>query len=67
MYTLYKFNFLNGISEINQIFDDILFIWPAPVYIYIYIYIYICVPVWLSGRALSAQNVVGSIPREHTY
>ncbi len=39
MYTLYKFNFLNGISEINQLFDDILIIWPAPVYIYTYIYI----------------------------
>ncbi len=24
---------LNGISEINQLFDDILIIWPAPVYI----------------------------------
>ncbi len=34
MYTLYKFPFLNGISEINQLFDDILIIWPAPVYIY---------------------------------
>ncbi len=43
MYTLYKFHFLNGISEINQLFDDILIIWPAPVYIYIYIYIYIYV------------------------
>ncbi len=32
MYTLYKFYFLNGISEINQLFDDILIIWPAPVY-----------------------------------
>ncbi len=31
MYTLYKFNILNGISEINQLFDDILIIWPAPV------------------------------------
>ncbi len=40
MYTLYKFHFLNGISEINQLFDDILIIWPAPVYIFIYIYIY---------------------------
>ncbi len=38
MYTLYKFHFLNGISEINQLFDDILILWPAPVYIYIYIY-----------------------------
>ncbi len=36
MYTLYEFHFLNGISEINQRFDDILIIWPAPVYIYIY-------------------------------
>ncbi len=34
MYTLYKFHFLNGISEINQLFDDILIIWPAPVYFY---------------------------------
>ncbi len=34
MYTLYKFHFLNGISEINTLFDDILIIWPAPVYIY---------------------------------
>ncbi len=32
MYTLYKFHFLNGISKINQLFDDILIIWPAPVY-----------------------------------
>ncbi len=31
MYTLYKFHFLNGISKINQLFDDILIIWPAPV------------------------------------
>ncbi len=31
MYTLYKFHFLNGISEINLLFDDILIIWPAPV------------------------------------
>ncbi len=29
MYTLYKFHFLNGISEINQLFDDILIIWPV--------------------------------------
>ncbi len=27
MYTLYKFHFLNGISEINPTFDDILIIW----------------------------------------
>ncbi len=33
MYTLYKFHFFNGISEINQLFDDILIIWPAPVLI----------------------------------
>ncbi len=38
MYTLYKFHFLNGISEINQLFDDILIIWPAPVYIYIFLF-----------------------------
>ncbi len=38
MYTLYKFHFLNGISEINQLFDDILIIWPAPVYIYVSVF-----------------------------
>ncbi len=38
MYTLYKFHFFYGISEINQLFDDILIICT---YIYIYIYIYI--------------------------
>ncbi len=41
MYTLYKFHFLNGISEINQLFDDILIILSAPVCVCIYIYIYI--------------------------
>ncbi len=41
MYTLYKFHFLNGISEINQLFDDILIIWPAPVYIYILYIIFV--------------------------
>ncbi len=35
MYTLYKFHFLNGISEINQLFDDILIIWCVCVYVYI--------------------------------
>ncbi len=24
---------MNGISEINQLFDDILIIWPVPVYV----------------------------------
>ncbi len=39
LYTLYKCHFLNRICEINQLFDDILIIWPAPVYtVYIYIY-----------------------------
>ncbi len=33
MYTLYKFHFLNGISEINQLFDDILIKRPAPVHV----------------------------------
>ena len=42
MNIIYKFHFLNGISEINQLFDDILIIWPAPVCVYIYIYI-LCV------------------------
>ncbi len=37
MYTLYKFHFLNGIGEINTLFDDILIIWPAPVYVYVYV------------------------------
>ncbi len=32
MYALYNFHFLNGISEINQLFDDILIMWPAPVF-----------------------------------
>ena len=41
MYTLYNFHFLNGITEINQLFDDILIIWPAPVCIYIYNKIYL--------------------------
>ena len=31
-YTVYKFHFLNGITEIIQLFDDILIYWPAPVY-----------------------------------
>ncbi len=38
MYTLYKYHFLNGISEINQLFDDILIIWPAPVYKHLHFY-----------------------------
>ena len=33
-YTVYKFHFLNGITEIIQLFDDILIYWPAPVLIY---------------------------------
>ncbi len=40
MYTLYKFHFLNGISEINQLFDDILIIGPAPVYTVYSIYFF---------------------------
>ncbi len=40
MYTLYKFHFLNGISEINQLFDDILIIWPAPVYMCVCVCVY---------------------------
>ena len=34
-YTVYKFHFLNGITEIIQLFDDILIHWLLPVYIYI--------------------------------
>ncbi len=49
MYTLYKFHFLNGISEINQLFDDILIIWPAPVYIYTYTYTLTHSPATLLG------------------
>ncbi len=45
MYTLYKFHFLNGISEINQLFDDILIIWPAPVYFCLYIF-YVVIDVY---------------------
>ncbi len=40
MYTLYKFHFLIGISEINQLYDDILIIWPAPVYAHVFVFIY---------------------------
>ncbi len=43
MYTLYKFHFLNGISEINQLFDDILIIWPAPVYMCVCVRVCVCV------------------------
>ncbi len=43
MYTLYKFHFLNGISKINQLFDDILIIWPAPVYMYVCVCVCVCV------------------------
>ncbi len=32
MYTLIPFKKWNLYSEINQLFDDILIIWPAPVY-----------------------------------
>ncbi len=47
MYTLYKFHFLNGISKINQLFDDILIIWPAPVYVYFFILFFyqICIAI----------------------
>ncbi len=31
MYTYTSLHFLNGICEINQLFEDILIIWPAPV------------------------------------
>ncbi len=43
MNTLYKFHFLNGITEINQLFDDILIIYThtGAGHIYIYIRIYI--------------------------
>ena len=34
MNIIYTFHFLNGISEINQLFDDILIIWQAPVYVH---------------------------------
>ncbi len=44
MYTLYKFHFLNGISEINQLFDDILIIWPAPVYMMVVVLFFVTVP-----------------------
>ncbi len=38
---VYKFHFLNGISEINQFFDDILIIWPAP-------WLYLIQSTWLA-------------------
>ncbi len=56
MYTLYKFHFLNGISEINQLFDDILIIWPAPVCVYIYIYIYIYISQIININLVSKQK-----------
>ncbi len=46
MYTLYKFHFLNGISEIIQLFDDILIIWPAPVYIIWFIICDVHLSIW---------------------
>ncbi len=62
MYTLYKFHFLNGISEINQLFDDILIIWPAPVCVYICIYIYDYYYFFaMPFDTLSKQNVDNSI------
>ncbi len=57
MHKLYKFHFLNGISEINQLFDDILIIWPAPVCIYIYIYIYIYL---IIIKKINAVNTVAT-------
>ena len=32
IYNIWKFNFLNGIMEINQLFHDILILWPGSVY-----------------------------------
>jgi len=32
MNIIFKFHFLNGITEINQLFDDTLIIWPAVYY-----------------------------------
>ncbi len=49
MYTLYKFHFLTGISEINQLYDDILIIWPAPVYVHTH-YSHKVRDIWLSGK-----------------
>ncbi len=51
MYTLYKFPFLNGISEINKLFDDILIIWPAPVYyIHISLLIIFCIIEYVTNK-----------------
>ncbi len=56
MYTLYKFHFLNGISEINQLFDDILIIWPAPVYIYIVLLLLIMIHEFVCSYNLSISG-----------
>ncbi len=41
IYLLHEFHNLSWITEINELFHDILIYWDAPVYVYIYIYIYI--------------------------
>ena len=33
IYNIWKFNFLNGNMEINQLFHDILILWQGPVYV----------------------------------
>ncbi len=56
MYTLYKFHFFNGISEINQLFDDILIISRACVHACGGVggLVDICVYIYISGGPLSA-------------
>ncbi len=42
IYLIHEFHNLSWITEINELFHDILIYWDAPVYaVYIYIYIYI--------------------------
>ncbi len=69
MYTLYKFHFLNGISEINQLFDDILIIWPAPVYVLcvcVHVHLNEYVNEYIISYTLLKNNVIMHIPT-HIY
>ncbi len=54
IYLIHKFHNLSWITEINELFHDILIYWDAPVYIYIYstnvcvcVYIYIYIYLYL--------------------
>ncbi len=67
MYTLYKFHFLNGISEIKQLFDDILIIWPAPVYIYIIQFKFICIALFYAIQIYIYKLYINIHTHTHTH